>query len=246
MAKAINRLAVQQSLVQNGMAEHEAAGNVANVLGDEIDAAMADLVTKRDLDEAVAQINKRMDDNDAALRLEIAELRGDFETLRGDFETLRADFAGLRAYVESRDRERAERESEWWRQQQERDDARQKEQQARDDAWRRELQARDDAWRKEQQARDDARQQRDDEWRKEMQARDDARQQRDDEWRKEMQARDDKWREEMQKRDDRAHAREVAAAEAASKMTSRILWAIFGSAAALGAAAGIALALTGG
>ncbi len=246
MAKAINRLAVQQSLVQNGMAEHEAAGNVANVLGDEIDAAMADLVTKRDLDEAVAQINKRMDDNDAALRLEIAELRGDFETLR-------ADFAGLRAFVEARDRERAERESEWWRQQQERDDAWRKEIQARDDAWRKEQQARDDArqkrddeWRKEIQARDDARQKRDDEWRREQQARDDARQKRDEEWRKEMQARDDKWREEMQKRDDRAHAREVAAAEAASKMTSRILWAIFGSAAALGAAAGIALAFTGG
>ena len=225
MAKAINRLAVQQSLVQNGMAEHEAAGNVANVLGDEIDAAMADLVTKRDLDEAVAQINKRMDDNDAALRLEIAALRGDFETLRAD--------------VEARDRKRAERESEWWHQQQERDDARQKEQQARDDAWRRELQARDDAWRKEQQARDDARQKRDDEWRKKMQ-------ERDDEWRKEQQARDDEWRKEMQKRDDRAHAREVAAAAAASKMTARILWAIFGSAAALGAAAGIALAFTGG
>ena len=192
MAKTINRLAVQQSLVQNGMAEHEAAGNVANVLGDEIDGAMADLVTKRDLDEAVAQINKRMDDGNAELRLEIADLRADFATLRGD--------------MEARDRERAERESEWWRQQQERDDK----------------------------------------WRKEQQARDDARQKRDDEWRKEMQARDDKAREEQQKRDDKAHAREVAATQAAAKMTSRILWAIFGSAGALGAAVGIALAFTGG
>ena len=192
MAKAINRLAVQQSLVQNGVAEHEAAGNVANVLGDEIDGAMADLVTKRDLDEAVAQINKRMDDGNAELRLEMATQRTD---------------------MEARDRERAERESEWWRRQQERDDK----------------------WRAEQQARDDA-------WRKELQARDDARQKRDDEWRKEQRERDDKAREEQQRRDDQAREREQEAA----KMTSRILWAIFGSAGALGAAVGIALAFTGG
>ena len=37
MAKPINRLAVQQSLVRNGVAEPEAAVNVANDLGDEIE-----------------------------------------------------------------------------------------------------------------------------------------------------------------------------------------------------------------
>ena len=213
MAKTINRLAVQQSLVRNGLAEHEAAVNVANDLGDEIDEVTSDLATKRDLEDAVAQINKRMDDNVADLRLEIAAVRTDMEALRTDFATLRADFATLRTDMEARDRERAERESEWWRQQQERDDA----------------------WRKEMQKRDDARQARDDAWRKDQQA-------RDDKWRKEQQERDDAWRKEMQKRDDRAHAREVAAAKA----SSRLLWAIFGSTAALGTVIGVVIAFAGG
>ena len=181
MAKTINRLAVQQSLVQNGVAEHEAAGNVANVLGDEIDEIVSDLVTKSDFEAFKNEIMALMDQ-----RFEEAERRS------------------------------IERELEWRREQQQRDDARL---------------AREDAWRKEMQARDDARQKRDDEWRKEMQKRDDARQKRDDEWRKEM-----------QKRDDQAREREQEAA----KMTSRILWAIFGSAGIIGTAVGIAIAFTGG
>ncbi len=178
MPKTIDRLAVQQSLVQNGMAEHEAAGNVANVLGDEIDGAMADLVTK-----------------------------DDFETFKNEIMAL------MDQRFEEAERRSIERELEWRREQQARDDARL---------------AREDEWRREQQARDDK-------WREEMQKRDDARQKRDDDWRREQQARDDKWHEEMRKRE----------AEAA-KMTSRILWAIFGSAAVLGTAVGIAMAFTGG
>ena len=171
MPKTIDRLAVQQSLVQNGVAEHEAAGNVANVLGDEIDGAMADLVTK-----------------------------DDFETFKNEIMAL------MDQRFEEAERRSIERELEWRREQQARDDARL----AREDEWRREQQARDDARQKEQRARDDA-------------------------WRKEQQARDDKWHEEMRKRE----------AEAA-KMTARILWAIFGSAAVLGTAVGIAMAFTGG
>ena len=154
MAKTINRLALQQSLVRNGIAEDPAAGNVADDWGAEVDAVTADLVTQEDLDKAVERIEHRLTE-------ELSKLRLDMET---------------------RDRERAERESEWWRLQQERDDK----------------------WRADQQKRDDAREKRDEEWRKEQRERD----------------------------------------LEASKATSRILWAIFGSAGAIGAVIAIVAAVT--
>ena len=154
MAKTINRLALQQSLVRNGIAEDPAAGNVADDWGAEVDAVTADLVTQEDLDKAVERIEHRLTE-------ELSKLRLDMET---------------------RDRERAERESEWWRLQQERDDK----------------------WRADQQKRDDAREKRDEDWRKEQRERD----------------------------------------LEASKATSRILWAIFGSAGAIGAVIAIVAAVT--
>ena len=216
MAKTVNRLALQQSLVRNGLAEDPAAGNVADDWGDEIDAVTTDLATKEDLDKAVERIEHRLTEEISALRLD----------------------------MERRDKERAERESEWWRLQQERDDERQREQQARDDKWRADQQKRDDArekrdeeWRKEQQAREDK-------WRAEQQKRDEAREKRDEEWRKEQREREDDWRREQRKRDDAAREREVAAAKAASTQTSRILWAIFGVGATLGTIFGIVIAVT--
>ena len=115
MAKTINRLALQQSLVRNGIAEDPAAGNVADDWGDEIDAVAADLATKEDLDIFGKQLLSAVD-----LRLEKmqAEMNEGFSKLRLDMET--------------RDRERAERESEWWRLQQERDDKWRAEQRERD------------------------------------------------------------------------------------------------------------------
>ena len=209
MAKTVNRLALQQSLVRNGLAEDPAASQVADDWGAEIDAVTADLATKEDLDKAVERIEHRLTEEISALRLD----------------------------METRDRERAERESEWWRLQQERDDARQREQQERDDERQREQQAREDKWRAEQQARED-------EWRKEMQKRDDARQKRDEEWRKEQQKRDDDWRKEQRERDDEARQREVEAAKAASSQTSKILWAIFGATGVIGTVVGIVVAVT--
>ena len=194
MAKTINRLALQQSLVRNGIAEDPAAGNVADDWGAEVDAVTADLVTQEDLDKAVERIEHRLTE-------ELSKLRLDMET---------------------RDRERAERESEWWRLQQERDDARQK----RDEEWRKEQREREDDWRREQREREDK-------WRADQQKRDDAREKRDEEWRKEQ-----------RKRDDEAREREVAAAKAASSQTSKILWAIFGVGATLGTIFGIVIAVT--
>ena len=223
MAKTVNRLALQQSLVRNGLAEDPAAGNVADDWGDEIDEVTADLATKEDLDKAVERIEHRLSEEISALRLD----------------------------MERRDKERAERESEWWRLQQERDDERQREQQARDDVrekrdeeWRKEQREREDKWRAEQQKRDEAREKRDEEWRKEMQARDDARQKRDDDWRREQQKRDDDWRKEQRERDDEARQREVEAAKAASSQTSKILWAIFGATGVIGTVVGIVVAVT--
>ena len=198
MAKTVNRLALQQSLVRNGLAEDPAASQVADDWGAEIDAVTADLATKEDLDKAVERIEHRLTEEISTLRLD----------------------------MERRDKERAERESEWWRLQQERDDERQREQQARDDKWRADQQKRDDDWRREQQEREDK-------WRAEQQKRDEAREKRDEEWRREQ-----------RKRDDAAHEREVAAAKAASTQTSRILWAIFGVGATLGTIFGIVIAVT--
>ncbi len=209
MAKTVNRLALQQSLVRNGLAEDPAAGNVADDWGDEIDAVTADLVTKDDLDVFGQQF------------LAAVDLR--FEKMQAE---MNEGLAKLRLDMETRDRERAERESEWWRLQQERDDERQREQQARDDKWRADQQKRDDDWRREQQEREDK-------WRAEQQKRDEAREKRDEEWRREQ-----------RKRDDAAHEREVAAAKAASTQTSRILWAIFGVGATLGTIFGIVIAVT--
>ena len=158
MAKTINRLALQQSLVRNGIAEDPAAGNVADDWGDEIDAVAADLATKEDVDKAVERIEHRLTEELSKLRLD----------------------------MERRDKERAERESEWWRLQQERDDKWRAEQQKRDDDWRAEQQKREDDWHKEQRERD----------------------------------------------------------REASKATSRILWAIFGSAGAIGAVIAIVAAVT--
>ena len=209
MAKTVNRLALQQSLVRNGLAEDPAASQVADDWGAEIDAVTADLATKEDLGKAVERIEHRLTEEISALRLD----------------------------MERRDKERAERESEWWRLQQERDDARQREQQARDDKWRADQQKRDDDWRREQQEREDK-------WRAEQQKRDEAREKRDEEWRKEQREREDDWRREQRKRDDAAREREVAAAKAASTQTSRILWAIFGVGATLGTIFGIVIAVT--
>ncbi len=209
MAKTVNRLALQQSLVRNGLAEDPAAGNVADDWGDEIDEVTADLVTKDDLDVFGQQF------------LAAVDLR--FEKMQAE---MNEGLAKLRLDMETRDRERAERESEWWRLQQERDDERQREQQARDDKWRADQQKRDDDWRREQQEREDK-------WRAEQQKRDEAREKRDEEWRREQ-----------RKRDDAAHEREVAAAKAASTQTSRILWAIFGVGATLGTIFGIVIAVT--
>ena len=133
MAKTVNRLALQQSLVRNGVAEDPAAGNVADDWGDEIDEVTADLVTKEDLEvfgrELIATVNLR--------------------------------FAEMQADLERRDKARAERESEWWRLQQERDDKWRAEQRERDDKWRAEQRERDEArekrdeeWRAEQRERD--------------------------------------------------------------------------------------------
>ena len=165
MAKTINRLALQQSLVRNGLAEDPAAGNVADDWGDEIDAVTADLATKEDLDKAVERIEHRLTE-------ELSGLRSDMDK----------GLSALRLDIERRDKERAERESEWWRLQQERDDK----------------------WRADQQKRDDAREKRDEDWRKEQRERD----------------------------------------LEASKATSRILWAIFGSAGAIGAVIAIVAAVT--
>ena len=133
MAKTVNRLALQQSLVRNGVAEDPAAGNVADDWGDAIDEVTADLVTKEDLANAVEQINHRVTE-------EISGLRSDLDK----------GLAALRLDMETRDRKRAERESEWWRLQQERDDK----------------------WRAEQRERDEAREKRDEEWRAEQRERD--------------------------------------------------------------------------
>ena len=140
MAKTVNRLALQQSLVRNGVAEDPAAGNVADDWGDEIDAVTADLATKEDLANAVEQINHRVTEEVSTLRSAIDK-----------------GLAALRLDMEVRDRERAERESEWWRLQQERDDK----------------------WREEQRKRDEAREKRDDEWRAEQRKRDDEQRERD-------------------------------------------------------------------
>ena len=198
MAKTVNRLALQQSLVRNGLAEDPAAGNVADDWGDEIDAVTADLVTKDDLDVFGQQF------------LAAVDLR--FEKMQAE---MNEGLSALRLDMETRDKERAERESEWWRLQQERDDARQK----RDEEWRKEQQAREDDWRREQR-------------------------ERDDKWRADQQKRDDDWRKEQQKRDDEARQREVAAAKAASSQTSKILWAIFGATGVIGTIVGIAVAVT--
>ena len=165
MAKTINRLALQQSLVRNGIAEDPAAGQVADDWGAEVDAVTADLATKEDLDKAVERIEHRLTE-------EISGLRSDMDK----------GLSALRLDIERRDKERAERESEWWRLQQERDDK----------------------WRADQQKRDDAREKRDEDWRKEQRERD----------------------------------------LEASKATSRILWAIFGSAGAIGAVIAIVAAVT--
>ena len=187
MAKTVNRLALQQSLVRNGLAEDPAASQVADDWGGEIDAVTADLATKEDLDKAVERIEHRLSEEISTLRLD----------------------------METRDRERAERESEWWRLQQERDDK----------------------WRADQQARDDAREKRDEEWRKEQR-------EREDKWRADQQKRDDDWRKEQRERDDEARQREVAAAKAASSQTSKILWAIFGATGVIGTIVGVVVAVT--
>ena len=216
MAKTVNRLALQQSLVRNGLAEDPAAGNVADDWGDEIDAVTADLVTKDDLDvfgqQFLAAVDLRFEKMQAEMNEGLSKLRSDMDK----------GLSALRVDMETRDRERAERESEWWRLQQERDDARQK----RDEEWRKEQQAREDDWRREQRERDDK-------WRADQQKRDDAREKREDDWRKEQ-----------RKRDDEAREREVAAAKAASSQTSKILWAIFGVGATLGTIFGIVIAVT--
>ena len=144
MAKTINRLALQQSLVRNGLAEDPAASQVADDWGAEIDAVTADLATKEDLDKAVERIEHRLTE-------ELSGLRSDMDK----------GLSALRLDIERRDKERAERESEWWRLQQE-----------RDDKWRADQQKREDDWRREQQKRDDAREKRDEEWRKEQRERD--------------------------------------------------------------------------
>ena len=144
MAKTINRLALQQSLVRNGIAEDPAAGQVADDWGAEVDAVTADLATKEDLDVFGKQLLAAVD-----LRLEKMQAE------------MNEGFSKLRLDIERRDKERAERESEWWRLQQE-----------RDDKWRADQQKREDDWRKEQQKRDDAREKRDEEWRKEQRERD--------------------------------------------------------------------------
>ena len=226
MAKTVNRLALQQSLVRNGIADDPAAGNVADDWGDEIDEVTSDLATKEDLEvfgrELIATVNLR--------------------------------FAEMQADLERRDKERAERESEWWRLQQERDDkwraeqrerdeAREKRDEARekrDDDWRREQQEREDKWREEQRKRDEAREKRDEEWRKEQQERDDKwhaeQRERDEAQRK----RDEKWREEQRERDEAQRKRDQEAA----KTTSKILWALFGSAGLIGTVVGIVVAVT--
>ncbi len=137
MAKTINRLALQQSLVRNGIAEDPAASQVADDWGDEIDAVTADLATKEDLDKAVERIEHRLTE-------ELSGLRSDMDK----------GLSALRLDIERRDKERAERESEWWRLQQERDDKWRAEQQKREDDWRKEQQKREDDWRKEQRERD--------------------------------------------------------------------------------------------
>ena len=95
MAKTINRLALQQSLVRNGIAEDPAAGNVADDWGDEIDAVTADLATKEDLDVFGKQLLAAVD-----LRLEKMQAE------------MNEGFSKLRLDMERRDKERAERESE--------------------------------------------------------------------------------------------------------------------------------------
>ena len=138
MAKPINRLAVQQSLVRNGVAEHEAAVNVANDLGDEIEEVTSDLVTKADFETFKNEILSLID-----LRFAEAERR-----------SVEREVAWRK--------EQQEREDAWRKEVQAREDARHKEVQAREDArqtredaWRKEVQEREDAWRKEQQKRDD-------------------------------------------------------------------------------------------
>ena len=208
MAKTVNRLALQQSLVRNGVAEDPAAGNVADDWGDAIDEVTADLVTKEDLDKAVEQINHRVTEEVSTLRSAIDK-----------------GLAALRLDMETRDRERAERESEWWRLQQERDDKWRAEQQKRDEAREKRDEAREkreNDWRKEQQERDDK-------WREEQRKRDEAREKRDEEWRKEQRERDEAQR----KRD-----------QEAAKTTSKILWALFGSAGLIGTVVGIVVAVT--
>ena len=169
MAKTVNRLALQQSLVRNGIAEDPAAGNVADDWGDEIDAVTADLATKEDLDVFGKQLLAAVD-----LRLEKMQAE------------MNEGLSKLRLGMETRDKERAERESEWWRLQQERDDKWRAEQQKREDDWRAEQQKREDDWHKEQRERD----------------------------------------------------------RESSKATSRILWAIFGSAGAISAVIAIVAAVT--
>ena len=208
MAKTVNRLALQQSLVRNGIADDPAAGNVADDWGDEIDEVTADLATKEDLEvfgrELIATVNLR--------------------------------FAEMQADLERRDKERAERESEWWRLQQERDDKWRAEQRERDEAREKRDEAREkreNDWRKAQQERDDK-------WREEQRKRDEAREKRDEEWRKEQQERDDKWHAEQRERDEAQRKRDQEAA----KTTSKILWALFGSAGLIGTVVGIVVAVT--
>ena len=226
MVKTVNRLALQQSLVRNGIADDPAAGNVADDWGDEIDEVTSDLATKEDLEvfgrELIATVNLR--------------------------------FAEMQADLERRDKERAERESEWWRLQQERDDKWRAEQRERDEArekrdeeWRKEQQKREDDRRAEQQKRDEAREKRDEEWRKEQRERDEAREKRDEKWHAEQRERDD----EQRKRDDKWHAEQRERDEAqrkrdqeAAKTTSKILWALFGSAGLIGTVVGIVVAVT--
>ena len=126
MAKTVNRLALQQSLVRNGLAEDPAAGNVADDWGDEIDAVTVDLVTKDDLDvfgqQFLAAVDLRFEKMQAEMNEGLSKLRSDMDK---GLSALRVDMdkglSALRVDMETRDRERAERESEWWRLQQERD-----------------------------------------------------------------------------------------------------------------------------
>ena len=116
MAKTINRLAVQQSLVRNGVAEQEAAVNVANDLGDEIEEAMSDLVTKDDFEAFKNEILSLID-----LRFAEAERRA-----------VEREVAWRKEQQEREDA-RQTREDAWRKEQQEREDAWRKEQQKRDD-----------------------------------------------------------------------------------------------------------------